>query len=124
MFRNQQECVPIGKLTSDSVVKNPPADARDSGDVGLIPWVGKIPWRRIWQPTPIFLPEKFHGHGILLGYSPWGHKESDMTEQLRTYTAFFRVQHSYSYMTTGKTIALTIQTFMGKVMSLLLICCH
>ena len=82
MFRNQQECVPIGKLTSDSVVKNPPADARDSGDVGLIPWVGKIPWRRIWQPTPIFLPEKFHGHGILLGYSPWGHKESDMTEQL------------------------------------------
>ena len=50
--------------------------------MGLIPWVGKIPWRRKWQPTPVFLPEKFHGHRILLGYSPWGCKESDMTERL------------------------------------------
>ena len=50
--------------------------------------------------------------------------QSDMTEQLRTYTAFFMVQLSYPYMTTGKTIGLTIQTFIGKVMTLLLICCH
>ena len=71
MFRNQQECVPIGKLTSDSVVKNPPADARDSGDVGLIPWVGKIPWRRIWQPPPVFLPGESHGQRSLAGCCPW-----------------------------------------------------
>ena len=45
--------------------------------------------------------------------------QSDMTEQLRTYTAFFMVQLSYPYMTTGKTIGLTIQTFVIKVMSLL-----
>ena len=43
------------------------------------PWVGKIPWRREWQPTPVFLPGEFHG---LAGYSPWGCKESDTTEQL------------------------------------------
>ena len=43
-------------------------------------WVGKIPWRRVWQPTPIFLPGKFHGQKNLGGYSPWGHKELDMTE--------------------------------------------
>ena len=44
--------------------------------------VGKIPWRRKWQPTPVFLPGEFHGQKSLAGYSPWGHKESDMTEQL------------------------------------------
>ena len=38
------------------------------------PCVGKIPWRRKWQPTPVFLPEKSHGQRSLLGYSPWGHK--------------------------------------------------
>ena len=46
------------------------------------PWVGKIPWRRKWQPTPVFLLGEFHEQRSLAGYSPWGHKESDMTEQL------------------------------------------
>ena len=40
------------------------------------PWVGKIPWSRKWQPTPVFLPQKFHGQRSLVGYSPWGNKES------------------------------------------------
>ena len=44
------------------------------------PWDRKIPWRRKWQPSPVFLPEKSHGQRSLAGYSPWGHKESDMTE--------------------------------------------
>ena len=38
------------------------------------PWVGKIPWKRKWQPTPVFLPGKSYGHRGLMGYSPWGHK--------------------------------------------------
>jgi len=46
------------------------------------PWVGKIPWRRKWQPTPISLMGKSHGQRNLVGYSPWDHKEFDMTEQL------------------------------------------
>ena len=41
------------------------------------PWVGKIPWRREWQPTPVFMPGKSHGPRSLVGYSPWGRKESD-----------------------------------------------
>ena len=45
------------------------------------PWVGTIPWIREWQPTPVFLPGKSHGQKSLVGSSPWGHKESDMTEQ-------------------------------------------
>ena len=40
------------------------------------PWVGKIPWRRKWQPTPVFLLGKFHAQRSLVGYSPWGLKES------------------------------------------------
>ena len=46
------------------------------------PWVGKIPWRRKWLPTPVFLPGEFFGQRSLAGYSPWGLKESDTTEQL------------------------------------------
>ena len=46
------------------------------------PRVGKIPWRRKWQPTPVLLPEKSHEWRSLVGYSPWGHKESDTTERL------------------------------------------
>ena len=49
---------------------------------GFDPWVGKIPRRRKWQPTPVFLPGKSHGWQSLVGYCPWGRKESDMTEQL------------------------------------------
>ena len=49
---------------------------------GFDPWVGKIPRRREWQPTPVFLPGEFHGQRSLAGYSPWGHKDSDTTEQL------------------------------------------
>ena len=65
-----------------SVVKNPPAKQKTRRRHGFNPWVGNIPWRRKWQPTPVFLPEKFHGQRSLAGYSPWGHKESDTTEWL------------------------------------------
>ena len=44
------------------------------------PWVGKISWRREWQPTPVFLPGESHGQRTLVGYSPWGHKKLDMIE--------------------------------------------
>ena len=44
----------------------------------------KIPWRRKGQPTPVFLPEEFHGQRSLVGYSPWGLKESDTTELLNS----------------------------------------
>ena len=46
------------------------------------PWVGKIPWRRKWQSTLGLVPGKSHGQRSLVGYSPWGRKESDTTERL------------------------------------------
>ena len=47
-------------------------------------WVRKIPWGRKWQPTAVFLPGKTHGKRSLVGYSPGGCKESDMTECTHT----------------------------------------
>ena len=43
-------------------------------------WVVKIPWRKGWQPTPVFVPGESHEQGSLVGYSPWGRKELDMTD--------------------------------------------
>ena len=60
---------PVGASLVSQLVKNLPAMQRTKCD----PWVGKIPWRKKWLPTPVFLPGEF---------SPWGGKESDMTEQL------------------------------------------
>ena len=48
------------------------------------PWVGRIPWRRKWQATPVFLPGKSHGQRNLVGHRPWGGKESDTTEDAHT----------------------------------------
>ena len=45
---------------------------------GFDPWVRKIPWRRKWQPTSVFMPGESHGWRSLVGYSPWGCKESDI----------------------------------------------
>ena len=49
---------------------------------GFDPWVGKIPWRRAWRLTPLFLPGESYGQKSLAGYSPWGCEELDTTEQL------------------------------------------
>ena len=56
--------------------------ACNAGDPGSIPGLGKIPWRRKWQPTQVLLPGKFHGWRSLVGYSPWSHEELDATERL------------------------------------------
>jgi len=52
------------------------------GRPGFDPWVGKILWRRKWQPTPVLLPGKSHGQRSVVGYSPRGRKDSDTTERL------------------------------------------
>ena len=56
------------------------ASAWNAGDPGSIPGSEKIPWRRQWQPTPVLLPGESHGGRSLVGYSPWGRKESETTE--------------------------------------------
>ena len=60
--------------------KEPASQCRRQKRCGFDPWVGKIPWRRAWQPNPVFLTGKSHGQRSLVGYNPEGFKESDMTE--------------------------------------------
>ena len=68
-------------LTRDKRVPPvPPAKQEIHRRCRFNPWVGKIPWRREWKPTPVFLPGEFHGQRSLLGYSPLGCKELGMTE--------------------------------------------
>ena len=73
-FRSQacSKCLIIAGMFL--VLKNLPANAGD--DL----WVRKTPWRKAWQPTPGFLHGESHGQSSLEGYSPWSHRESDMTE--------------------------------------------
>ena len=59
------------------MLENPPASKGNARDADSIPGSGKIPCRRKWQPTPVFLPEKSRGQRSLAGYSPWGCKESE-----------------------------------------------
>ena len=59
-----------------------------AGDMGFDPWVGKFPWRRKWQPIPVFLAGKFHGQRSLVGYSPWSCGELDTTEHTCKHLGF------------------------------------
>ena len=60
--------------------KGPTYQRRKCKGRGFNAWVGKIPWRRAWQPTPVFLPGESHGQRSLARYGPWGCKELDTTE--------------------------------------------
>ena len=63
-----------GASLAAQMVKSPP----EMQETRFDPWVGKIPWRRKWKPTPVFLPGGSHGQRSLADYSPWGCKESVM----------------------------------------------
>ena len=58
-------------------------------EIGFNAWVRKIPWRKEWLPNPVFLPGAFHRQRSLVGYSPWGSRESAMTEWLTLWLFFF-----------------------------------
>ena len=62
--------------------KEPACQCRRHKRHGFNPWIGKIPWRRAWQPTPVFLPREFHGQRSLESYSPWNREESDTIEMI------------------------------------------
>ena len=72
-------CLYGGGFPGASGIKNPP-EIQETWIRGTNPWVGKIPWRRKWQPTPVFLPGESHGQRSLVDYNPKGHKESDRTK--------------------------------------------
>ena len=68
------------RFPSDSSGKELSCQCRRHKRYRFDPWVRKIPWRRAWQSTPVFLPGESQRQRSLMGYSPQGHKESDTTE--------------------------------------------
>ena len=74
--------------------KESACQCRKSKRHGFNPWVRKIPWRRKWQPTPVFLPGESHGQRSLADYSPWDHKESDTAKHTQTSTNFITYHQS------------------------------
>ena len=74
------------------------ASAHSAGDTGWIPGLGRFPWRRKWQPTPVLLPEKFHGLRSLVGYSPWARKELDTTERLHFHFANYTCTYKHVFL--------------------------
>ena len=86
-------CLPAITHTTSLVaqtVKNLPAMQETECD----PWLGKIPWRKEWLPTPVFLPRELPGQRNLVGYSPWVLRQSDMTEQLTLsiHTTIYKIE--------------------------------
>ena len=68
-------------------------EKREGSENELLELILRVNWRRKWQPSPVFLPGEFHGQRSLVGYNPWGHKESDTIE---------RITHTHkSQMVTG-----------------------
>ena len=73
------------KYMLSASAKEPACQCQRCKSRGSDPWVGKIFWRRKWQPTPVFLPGESHGQRSLAGYSPWGRKELDTTARKMFY---------------------------------------
>ena len=80
-----------------TTTKNPACQCRRWKRPGFDPWVRKNPWRRAWQPTPVFLPRKFHGQRSLADYSPWAHEELDMTEHTYMHTHTHTLAHTHTH---------------------------
>ena len=92
-FRSKEDRV-LG-FSGGSHAKNPACRCRRHKRCGFDPWVRKIPWRRKWQPIPLFLPGESYGQENLADYSPWGCKELDTTERTEQSTAQHRIGSSF-----------------------------
>ena len=79
---SQMDSLLLNRFPGGSEVK---ASALQWGRPAFDPWIRKMPWRRKWQPAPVFLPVESHGWRSLVGYSPRGRKESNTTERLHTH---------------------------------------
>ena len=86
-------CDPLAASLAQWSSQESPCQCRTHG---FDPLVGKIPWRRKQQSTPVLLPGKSHGQRSLAGYSPWGHKESNTTEHA-TYDIISSLSQCFSF---------------------------
>ena len=78
------------------------ASAFNVGDLGSIPGLGRPPWRRKWQPTPIFLSGESHGRRSLVGYSPWVAKSwTRLSDFTFTFTTVYEINNKDLLYSTG-----------------------
>ena len=86
-----------------AIGKEPACQCRRCKRCWFHPWFRKIPWTRKWQPTPVLMPGESNGQRILVGYSPWGCKESNMTEATQCmHTLPLNTQNQVSFIWGGK----------------------
>ena len=83
----------------------------------MIPGLGRLPWRRKWLPTPTFQPREFHGQRSLAGYSLWGRKESDTTEQLSLHWLAGIFKHIIFISLNKDTLSVFCDTYKGSLVS-------
>ena len=98
--------------------KESACQCRSHRRLGFNPWVRKIPWRRTWKHTSVFLPVASHGQRSLVGYSPWGLKELDTTERLHLCLLHWQVGSlplvpPGKLYRTGNSIQGSVMTYMG-----------
>ena len=96
-FRETRYYTKVTGFPGGSAGREPARQCRRHKRCGFDAWVRKIPWRRKWQPTSVFLPGKSHGQRSLTGYSLWGRKESDMTECSHTHTYTHIHAHAHTH---------------------------
>ena len=83
------------------------------------PWVGKISWRRKRQPTPVLLPGKSHGRRSLVGYSPWGRKESDTTYNVHLELSFvYGIRKRFNFILLHVVIQLSQHYFLKRLFTI------
>ena len=104
-------------ILTSLVAQTVKASAYNAGDPSLIPGLGRFPWTGKWQPTPVLLPEKSHGWRNLVGYSPWGCKESNTIEQLHFHFLFFTLQRLYLQIQSNWGLELQHTNFRWKQLS-------
>ena len=98
------------------VVKNLPANAGDRR-YGFNLWVRKIPSRRKWQHTPVFLPGELHGQRSLAGYSPWGSQSRTQLSDFHFFLSVFNQCFAYKHLHSFQTPVVTDRAIVNTVLS-------
>ena len=97
------------------MVNNSLANAEAIRDAGSVPGLGKPPGGGHGKPTPVFLPGKFHGQRSLVGYTPWGCKESDMTEhRMHSYLLFQDAMIKFSHVSLRLLLTMAVLSMLFK----------
>jgi len=95
VFRIFKSCMTITTISGGARGKEPACQCRRQRRHRFNPWLWKIPWKRVWQPTPVFLPGESHGQRSPGSCIAWHHKESDTAEETACMHQYLKWQHLF-----------------------------